>query len=400
MATGITITHHRSCPSRTGCNCGKPCVPTYQAWVWLKRDGRKKKQTFPTLAAAKAWRADAVSQANRGTLRVATTVTLREAAAQWLEAAEDGTIRNRSGDVYKPSAIRGYRAALENRVLPDIGAHKLADIRLVDLQDMVDRMVRGGLDASTIRNQMMPLRVIYRRALSRGDVAVNPTAGLSLPAVRGRRDRIASPAEAAQLLAAIPDDRDRALWATALYAGLRRGELQALRWEDVDLGTNVIHVERSWDDTAHLVIEPKSRSGRRTVPIASVLRTALLEHHLRAGRPDQGLVFGSRNGTPFDARRLGERAQKAWGEASLDPIVLHEARHTFASLMIAAGVNAKALSTYMGHASITITLDRYSHLMPGNEEEAAGLLDEYLAKSAGPPSGLHSVQAASLSERS
>jgi integrase len=67
----------------------------------------------------------------------------------------------------------------------------------------------------------------------------------------------------------------------------------------------------------------------------------------------------------------------------LDPIGLHECRHTFASLMIAAGVNAKALATYMGHSSVTITLDRYGHLMPGNEDEAAGLLDEYLARSTG-----------------
>jgi len=78
------------------------------------------------------------------------------------------------------------------------------------------------------------------------------------------------------------------------------------------------------------------------------------------------------------ARKL--RAEKAWHAAGLTPITLHEARHTYASLLIAAGVNSKAVSTYMGHASITITLDRYGHLMPGNEAEAADLLDGYLAR--------------------
>ncbi|TMK97772.1 MAG: hypothetical protein E6G34_08735 [Actinobacteria bacterium] len=72
------------------------------------------------------------------------------------------------------------------------------------------------------------------------------------------------------------------------------------------------------------------------------------------------------------------RARRAWKDAGLEPVTLHECRHTFASLMIAAGVNAKALSTYMGHATISVTLDRYGHLMPGNEAEAAGLLDAYL----------------------
>jgi len=105
---------------------------------------------------------------------------------------------------------------------------------------------------------------------------VEPTTGLELPAVRGRRDRIVSPEQAARLLEALPE-RDQAMWATALYGGLRRGELQALRWEDVDLAKGVIKVERAWDVRAGQ-IEPKSRAGRRTVPIPVVLRDYLVEH--------------------------------------------------------------------------------------------------------------------------
>ena len=102
-----------------------------------------------------------------------------------------------------------------------------------------------------------------------------------------------------------------------------------------------------------------------------MLRDYLDEHRLQCG--GEGRVFD------FNPGRLTQRADRAWKEAKLDRITLHECRHTFASLMIAAGVNAKALSTYMGHANIGITLDRYGHLMPGNGEEAAELLDAYLA---------------------
>jgi integrase len=91
--------------------------------------------------------------------------------------------------------------------------------------------------------------------------------------------------------------------------------------------------------------------------------------------------LGPRGG-PFDSWAAQQRADKAWKAAGLSRLTLHEARHTFASLMIGAGVNAKALSTYMGHGSIWITLDRYGHLMPGNEIEAAGLLDAYLSAAA------------------
>ena len=124
-----------------------------------------------------------------------------------------------------------------------------------------------------------------------------------------------------------------------------------------------------------------SRAGTRTVPIPGVLRGHLLAHHLRHGRPTTGLVFGRTSTQPFSPSSLRLRALSAWRNATggpLTPIELHECRHTFASLMIAAGVNAKALSTYLGHSSIQITLDRYGHLMPGNEQEAARLLDRYL----------------------
>jgi integrase len=374
---GIRVRHARSCASSNGGRC--KCRPSYEAFVFSARDGKKLRKTFPTLAAARAWRADASSALRRGTLRAPSTLTLREAAEAWLEGADEGSIRTRSGDAYKPSALRGYEQALRTRLLPDLGAAKLADIERADVQDLADRLLARGLDPSTIRNALMPLRAIYRRALARGDVAVNPTTGLELPAVRGRRERIASPEEAAALLGALPEE-ERALWATALYGGLRRGELMALDWQHVDLAAGVIRVERSFDPRARVYVTPKSRAGTRKVPIASVLREHLIAHKLRAGR-SEGLVFASQTGTPFDPWGIKARADRAWRAAGLTPVGLHESRHTFASLMIGAGVNAKALSTYMGHASIGITLDRYGHLMPGNEAEAAGLLDAYLTRS-------------------
>jgi integrase len=222
-------------------------------------------------------------------------------------------------------------------------------VRLVDLQDLVDKLVASGLSASTVQCALLPLRAMYRRALQRGEVAVNPTAGLAMPAIRGRRERIAAPVEGAALLAALPAS-DRAVWATAMSAALR---------------------------------------------------DHLIEHRMATGR-SEGLVFGTDGKRPFDPSKLTMRARSAWGWAkvpdesgstgcsactqwiagpdALEPITLHECRHTFASLMIAAGVNAKALSTYMGHFSISITLDLYGHLMPGNEDEAAVLLDAYLTR--------------------
>jgi integrase len=353
------------------------CSPRYQAQVWSPRDRKRISRTFPNQAAAKAWRHDASVALRRGTLLVGGGAKLREAASDWLDAAKAGLVRNRSGDPYKPSAVRGYEQALRTRILPALGDKQLSEIRRSDLQRLVNRLMADGLSPSSIRNALMPLRAIYRHALALDEVAVNPTTGVQLPAVRGRRERIASPAEAASLIAALPK-QDRALWATALYAGLRSGELQALADELVDLDKNVIRVHWSWDPKAGRVA-PKSRAVRRTVPVARALRLHLLEHQLARGRRG-GLFFGRKDDKPFSNQTVSQRAVRAWEAAGLEPIGLHDCRHTFASLMIAAGVNAKALSAFMGHASITMTLDSYGHLFPGSEDEAASLLDAFLER--------------------
>jgi integrase len=371
--TGITVRHSRRCRSRDGGRCA--CTPTYQASVWSKRDGRLIRKTFPSISAAKSWRQDAQVALRRGEIRGSSTATVSEAAEAWLEGARSGAFRNRSGDAYKPSVIRTYETALRRRLVPAIGRRRLSDLTRADVQDLADGMLAGGIDPSTIRNTLMPLRCICRRALARGEIAVNPTTGLELPAVRGRRDRVASPTECDALLAALPD-RDRAVWATAMFAGLRLGELQGLRVQDVDLGAGLLRVERGWDAIAGPV-EPKSRAGRRRVPIAAALRSHLAAHLMRLDRRD-GLVFGHTAERPFYPTPLRRRADAAWSAAGLRRITLHEARHACASMMIAAGINAKALSTYLGHESIALTFDRYGHLMPGNESEAAGLLDTYL----------------------
>ena len=231
----------------------------------------------------------------------------------------------------------------------------------------------------------------------------NPCVGVELPAGGKARDRIAPPTEAIELLGAIQRSDDRATYATAFFAGLRRGELMALRWEDVDLvgeadwaprdqdGTKLpgirVHPERgSYDPKTRTFGPPKSKKGARTLGIPN-----LLVPYLAALDGVDGLVFPSPKGGPFNDSSLTQRvagikraadkpgrAPSDWQRAGLDPIGLHEARHTYASLMIAAGVNIKTISEWMGHSSVNITLDRYGHLLPGSAAVALGLLNEYL----------------------
>jgi integrase len=191
---------------------------------------------------------------------------------------------------------------------------RLADVTRADVQDLADQLTAQGLSASTVQNALDPLRVLYRRAIRRDLVAVDPTEHLELRRPSGRRERIATPAEAVELLGALPDF-ERALWATAFYTGLRRGELRALRWDDIDLPGRVIHVRRGWDDVEGEQ-DGKSAAAERDVPILDPLAPELAAHRLRTGRSGGALVFGRDAERPFFPSTVRNRALRAWQAAN------------------------------------------------------------------------------------
>jgi Phage integrase, N-terminal SAM-like domain len=133
-------------------------------------------------------------------------------------ARRAGVVRSRSRDPYKPATIRGYEKAMRLRVLDELGDVRLSEITRNDLQDLADRWLASGLSPSTVGCTITPLQALYRRALARGDVSVDPTAELELPAIRRGEQQIASSDEAARLIDALAIE-DRGLWATALYGG-------------------------------------------------------------------------------------------------------------------------------------------------------------------------------------
>jgi integrase len=201
---------------------------------------------------------------------------------------------------------------------------------------------------------------------------MNPSLDLELPAGNGARERAATPAHAFALIDALPQN-DRALWATAFLAGLRRGELRALR--AVDVNETVLHVEYGWDDKEGQQA-PKSVAAKRDVPLTDALRGYLLPHLERTGRSGDDLVFGRTATEPFTPRYISEKADDAWADAELDRYTLHEARHSYSTWLDAAGVSEERSDRYMGHSRGTIG-SRYRH--PSQYVEDALRLDAYLS---------------------
>lgn len=383
---GIRERHARSCRKPKGGRCS--CAPTFEAWIDYPDKRSRAAQGERTQESRRSkdrtevagWLRDAKVAMRRGRPLTTNTATLKEAGSAWLEGARAKVIRARGGDIYKPATIRGYEQSLRLRAYPKLGTEPLDEITRADLQELIDELLADGLAATTIETTLNAIRAIYRHEIARDRIKENPTRGVTLPA-RGRgRDRIVTPAQAKYLLAALRDN-DRAIWATAFYAGLRRGELMALRDRAVDLDANEIRVHAGWDMVEGE--QPTKGRERRTVPIIGELRRILVAHRLGTGRRGNDLVFGSTAVSPFAPKELTRRADQAWKAAKLERVTLHECRHTYASIAIAAGVNIGTVSATLGHASVTITWDRYHHLMPGTMDQAGELIQAYIERAVG-----------------
>lgn len=379
LPQGVRLRHSRGCATNTEGRCD--CSPAYEAVV-RARDGRKLRKSFRNLTDAVAWRDETRTGVRNRTIVTPRSVTFREYAEQWLDGARTGINLTRDLSAYKPSTTRAYAKHIR-RVYPMLGSMRVSDIELQDMQDAANRLTASGLSASSVRNTFDPVRKICARAVRERLIADNPIVGLELKAPDGRRDWVDRPERVARALAALPE-RERGQWTIAFYAGLRAGEIQALRWSDIDFDRGVLRVEQSWDRKVG-PIAPKSRAGRRRVPMSMLVRRELRELQLRSGRRGDELVFGRTPEWAFAPQTLHRRTKQAWKDAGLtaeweadgmQAPGLHDARHhclTHWGRVWDVG----RLHQASGHSDIRQT-QRYLHVPPGRDAEDAARLDAYL----------------------
>jgi len=365
-----------SCASCAGKRCN--CAPRYRGHV-KDASGRKIRSHWTaSKAEAIAWRQEAVIALRQGRLRPPTPTTVKEAGEALVFGMRTGAVLDRSGKPYKPKTVRTYEHALETYVYPMLGHRKLSSLKRGDVQGFIEEMRASGASPSTVHNRLDPLRVIVRRTIDNDELMVDPCARLNLPVVRNNRTRIEAPAMAEALIAALPDE-EQAFWALAFYAGLRRGELRALRVDHVDFEAGLVRVRRGWDDVEG-EIAPKTFAGKRDVPMMGELRRICREHKLRTGRHGDQLFLGRTPVDPFYPSTVRARARKAWEAARLEPLTAHEARHCAASYMIACGLDWKKVSKFLGHTDVRTTFNRYGKVVGEDLSEAAERLDAYFAR--------------------
>jgi integrase len=317
-----------------------------------------------------------LDEARRGVLpgMVRTGATFADAAAEFLRYAE----HDRG---CKPSTLRDYRSNLEAHLLPGFG-----EMRLEEITPAVIDAWRGsltGLSNRTKNKLLVVMHGVMRRAQSVWGLSTNPVAAVERHPQRSSGDiDVFSPEEVMALVRAAASEQDAAIFLTAAFTGLRRGELLALRWRDVDFGGSVIRVRASY--AGGRVTTPKSGKVR-SVPMAPSVASALARLGQRGwfvGEDD--LVFAGDVGGHVDGSALRRRYAAALKRAGLRPLRFHDLRHTFGTRMIAKA-DIRRVQEWMGHADIQTTM-RYLHYAPrGDEAELVAEAFELDAPLPSPP---------------
>lgn len=353
------------------------------------RDGKRRfhNKTFRgTKKEAEGYARDVQAQVDAGTWTGEV-----DPGGQTVEAFMDYWLDHTAARRVSPFTLDDYRGLARRYIHPTLGKIPLRDLAPSDVQRLVTRMEAKGLSPRTIRRGQGLLRNALNKAVREGTIPTNPASSkmVDLPKRETRELSVLSAEEARAFIEAAREDEFAPLWILLLTSGMRPGEALGLKWEDFD-GAGV-RVQRAlvrdrrgggWE-----LRPPKTKKSRRTIPLPPVAVQALRDHRkaqaaAKLAAEDyagHGLIFADGAGEPLVWAEVARKHFKdILTQADLPPIRAYDLRHTCASLLLASGVNPKVVSERLGHSTIVLTMDTYSAVLPGLQEEATAKLGEML----------------------
>ena len=355
-------------------------------WVSYLRmpDGRKKFFTGRTREIVKNRLAEAQRQAQAGRLVMGPDQTLALYLERWLEEGVRNSVR--------PKTYENYELCVR-RLLPELGRVRLRALTPERIQHGLGNLIRRGLAARTVRQVHMVLRCSLKQAVLWRLIPVNPSDAVKAPRAERKEMRTLSEEQVRSLLAATAGTRHHSLWIFLVTTGVRLGEALALKWADIDMVDGNATIRRALQrhrGVGMVFVEPKSSHGRRTVPFPPETLAALRAQRISLNRErsqagklwhENDLVFPSPNGRPRDLTYLSYTFHRGLERAGLPRLLIHDLRHTAATHLLTKHVHPKVVQELLGHSTIAITLDTYSHVMPALAKEASTYMSSLLPMS-------------------
>jgi len=316
----------------------------------------------------------------------------------------------------EPKTRGGYESIINRHLLPEFGERRIGELTPTVVQAYVTVLAEERAP-KTVRNVHAALRACLANAVRQGYLPSNPAAETRLPRAVKREMLFLTVPELERLADAMPRPEDRLAVLLLGYCGLRVGELWGLRVRDVDMLRGRLHVRQALKEvTAReaarvpasqrlgdtLILGPTKTHEERSVAVPGSLRDELAAHLAARGQPE-GFAFLSPQGLPMRHGLWYRRTYKPgvvglWPvEHGLHGLRAHDLRHTCASILVAGGANVKLVSKRLGHASVEITLDRYTHLFPDQDDDLAATLDDMrLAAPASPAANVVALRRADV----
>jgi integrase len=307
--------------------------------------------------------------------------TVGEYLTRWLSNSVRDTVRQRTYERYE-SIVRVHLA-------PAIGKVKLKALTPDHVRGLYREKLDDGLAPRTVLHIHRALSKALKQATDDGLIPRNAAAPVKPPRPRREEIRPLNREQVRALFKAAGGDRLEALYVVAVTAGLRRGELQGLKWEDLDLEAGTLQVRRTLSEPrgGYIFEAPKSGKGRN-IRLTQRATAALKEHRKRQLEEriglgilwqDHDLVFPSGVGTPLSGGNLNRAFKALLGRAGLSSMIrFHDLRHTCATLLLRQGVNPKFVQELLGHRDVSLTLNVYSHVLPDMGDVSAGAMDKAL----------------------
>jgi integrase len=289
----------------------------------------------------------------------------------------------------RPRTYQGYEGVIRLYAIPAVGQMSLGELHALDLQSLYASLMserNPPISAGTVLNLHLVLTQAFGQAVRWGLLDRSPTAGAQPPRPRRPEPAVIDSELASRILDGARGHVLELPIAIALSTGMRRGEILGLRWSDLDARFSVAHVRRSLQtiDPEPVFEDPKTRRSRRAVALPAFLGPYLTHQRQDQARRrerrgaswhENDLVIDSGYGSPVNPVNLSSAWPKFLKRAGLPHVRFHDLRHAHATLMLLQGVHPKVVSERLGHSSIGVTLDTYSHVLPGMQAEAAQAFD-------------------------